>query len=204
MADEPVTIASETKRLERLQGDLTDAQKTQDAAIAAMTKRQKDAGMDELLTLADAVRDSKRLCDKAQSDINAAKANVARLEWEVKAKPLMDARDSLKGAILRSYEELAKIFGQFGVEAVAVKIDTTGDKPIATLNLSGEGIPKPPGAAKRGGGGGGGGGRVPLIVDGNEYVSASAALTAVFPGFEGKMGRTAIISKLEKAGHTVS
>ena len=43
-----------------------------------------------------------------------------------------------------------------------------------------------------------------MTVDGTEYPSASAALMAVFPAFEGKMGRVAIVAKLNAAGHTVS
>lgn len=156
MTDEmSMTVASEAKRLERLRAELTDAQKTQDAAISAMTKRQKDAGMDELLTLADAVRDSKRLCDKAGSAINAAMSNVARLDWEQKAKPLMSAREDLKESVLAGYARVATVFKQFGVERAKLDIDCTGDKAIATLNVTGEAIPKPPATVKRSGGGGG-------------------------------------------------
>jgi hypothetical protein len=153
MADEPVTIASETKRLERLNTELADAQKTQDAAISAMSKRQKDAGVEELLTLADAVRDAKRLCDKSQSAINAVKGSIGRLEWEANSKPLSEAKERIRDAQNAAVAREAAVLKQFGVEKLTTATDTTTEKPLTTVNVIGEGIPKPPSTVKRTNGG---------------------------------------------------
>lgn len=206
MADEPVTIAIESKRLERLGNELAEANKASDAAIKAAIANNKSQpdNMVALIEHAGAVKLADQVCAKLASSIATAKGNVVRLQWEEKAKPLMDARETLKADVIDCYGGNAGVFDKFGVESITIKIDCTGEQPIASLNVTGEAIPKPPSTVKRSGGGGGGGGKVPLTVDGTEYASASAALMTVFPDFEGKMGRKAIIGKLAAAGHTVS
>lgn len=200
MADE-VTIQSETKRLDRLSNDLAEAQDELDRYIATMEKRQKEAAIGELLELAETVKLAQKVVAKCQSDVNATKATVERLQWEAKAKPLMDARDALKRSVLDAYGKVAATFKQFGVERTKLEIDGTGDTPIATLNISGGALPKPS-VTERGYRGGGRRSK-PLTVDGTEYPSASAAMRAFYPD-SGPLSRLSIISRLANTGHTVS
>lgn len=150
MTDEIITIASEQKRMERLNTELSDAQKASDAAIKAATAhaRSKPDDITGLVENANAVSDAKRLTDKAQSAINAIETNVKRLQWEEKAKPLMDARNRVRDATTLAVAKEAAVFKQFGVERLTTSTDTTTDKPLTTVNITGEGIPKPP-TAKR-------------------------------------------------------
>jgi len=202
---ETVTLASEGARIKRLEADLADAVKAQETAITAMTKRQKDASTDELLALADDVRVAKSKCDGVQATINASQRTIGRLEWEAKSAKLTAVLNPIASQVRQAIVNAKATMTEFKVTGVVVTV-TDVDKAdvMVAVKPTGPDVPKPPAKRGSGGGGGGGGGRVPLTVDDTEYASANAALMAIFPDFEGKMGRQAIIAKLEKAGHTVS
>ena len=202
--NEPVTLQTESARVKRLEQDLADANKTQEAAIATMEKRKRDAKIDELLELADTVRLAKVKCDAVQASINASQRTIARLEWETKSAKLTATLNPIASQVRNAIVSAKNIMAEFKVTGITVIVtDVDKDNVMVAVKPVGPDVPKPP--TKRGSGGkGGGGGRVPLTVDGTEYDSANAALMAAFPDFDGKMGRQAIISKLTTAGHTVS
>jgi len=168
MPEETVTLASENERIKRLQGDLVSAVKAQDNAIAAMTKRQRDASTDELLELADAVRLAKAGCDRAQATINAAQRTVARLEWEQKSAKLTGILNPIAGQVRQAIVAAKATMAEFKVTGITVSV-TDVDKADVMVSVKpiGPDVPKPP--AKRGGGGGGGprGKRTYQTPDGN-------------------------------------
>lgn len=200
MADE-VTLQSEQERIKRLERDLADANKAQESAINAMTKRQKDASTDELLELADGVRTAKAGCDKVQATINAAQRTIARLEWEAKSAKLTAVLNPIGSMVREAVVKAKQTMGEYNVTGLVITVtDIDKANVLAAVKPTGPDVPKPP---KGKGGGGGGRKSTPVTVDGQEYLSANAALKEFYPD-SGPLNRASIISKLTSAGHTVS
>ena len=152
MADETVTLQSETQRVDRLQMDLAEAVKAQETAITNMQKVQKTASTDVLLELADAVRGAKAKCDGVQATINAAQRTVKRLEWEQKSAKLTAVLNPIAGTVRQAIVNAKATMAEFKVEGVVITIGSANTEAvIVSVKPTGPDVPKPP--SKRGGGG---------------------------------------------------
>jgi len=196
---------SPSKRLTRLEADFREAQNVHKSVLDAFDKAKSKATTEELLALAKDVEVRVTAMARLEAQVNVCKREIQHAEWEAKSQELRVATSTIVEAVNAAISAASGVLARFQVNGLSIDVSALGQPDqLISVKPRGEGIPKAP--AKRGGGGGGGGGGrgVPLTVDGTEHPSASAALLAIEPGFDGKMGREAIIARLRHAGHTVT
>jgi len=199
------TAESPSKRLPRLEADYREVQNAHKSVLDTFDKAKSKATTEELLALAKDVESKATAMGRIEAQVNVCKREIQHQEWEAKSQELRAATSAIVDAISNAVNAAGAVLAKFQVNGLAIDVSALGQPDqIISVKPRGEGIPKAPAKRGSGGGGGGGGRGVPLTVNGTEHASASAALLAIEPGFEGKMGREAIIARLRHAGHTVT
>ena len=186
------TLADLEKRVSQLSAQSDAGQKAVDSAQSAFANAVKSGNVEAALVASDARTVAIAAHAKTAGQFKSAQNAVTSAKLAANAGKVADLNDSARdglGKLLAQYEAL-------GIVRVTFERTDAG----VIVNAVGPHSPKSP----RAGGGGGGGRGEPLIVDGQSFASASAALMHFEPDFAGKMGRSAIIARLAHAGHTVS
>ncbi len=183
-------------KVKRLENQLVEDGRLVQSATDELAKAGKSGNVEAMVEASDERGDAIAAVAKTQNQLVTADAAAKSLAYAANADAIATVHDAMSTdrVVVGYHESLSKL----GV----VSTTTTRSEETGKLLFT----PTDPNAPKRrsGGGGGGNGRGQPLTVDGTKYASANAALVAIFPGFIGKMGRTAIISKLKTADHNVS
>ena len=191
-------------RLTRLEAELSGSNSAHKTALDTFDRAKTKATTEELLKLAKGVEAAAANVDRSEAQVNVCKREIQRAEWEAKSQELRVATSVIVEAVSSAVKAVGDVLAKFQVNGLGIDVSALGQPDqVVGVKPRGEGIPQAPRKSGKGGGGGGGRG-VPLTVNGTEYASAAAALLAVEPGFEGKMGREAIIARIRAAGHTVT
>lgn len=198
MADEKVapTLAELEAKVSRLASQVDADVKAAATANDAFTRAVKSGDVDKALELADTRTAAKSTVAKSESQLKSAKSAVASAKHAANADKIAALHDQI-----RTNKELELEFVElekYGIKRVVLERSEETGKII--VNSVGPQAPK----RQRASNGGGGGRGEPLTVDGQAFDSASAALMHFRPDFDGKMGRSAIVSWLANNGHEVS
>ncbi|KKN19792.1 hypothetical protein LCGC14_0942410 [marine sediment metagenome] len=150
------TVESVNKDVERLTGDLENAQNANMGALEAMRKNSAKANIEELGVLAGAVSDTHEAVGKCQTAIEVAERGLARIEWESKTQALREVLTPIGSGVRDAINAVLDVFKSFNVTGLVVTVDAIGEPNMETsVKPTGPDIPKPPAGVKRGGGGGG-------------------------------------------------
>ena len=154
-ADVP-TVESINADIERLNGDLVEAQSKHADALKALEKGRDKAEISELLALAEGVRSASTGVERAESAIAVAKRGLDRLEWESKTAALREVLTPIGSMVRDAINAVLETFQSFNVTGLVVTVANVGQPDMETsVKPTGPDIPKPPSGVKRGGGGGG-------------------------------------------------
>ncbi len=154
-ADTP-TVESINADIERLNGDLVEAQQAHSNALETLEKGRKSASIEELLALAEGVRTASTGVEKAESAIAVARKGLDRIEWESKTATLREVLTPIGSIVRDAVNDAIGTFAEFNVTGLVVTVNNVGQPDMETsVKPTGPDIPKPPGGVKRGGGGGG-------------------------------------------------
>ncbi len=149
------TVDSINADIERLNGDLVEAQQAHSDALETLEKGRKSASIEQLLELAEGVRTAGKGVENAETAITVAKRGLERLEWESKTAALREILTPIGGTIREAVITNQGTFEQFNVTGVVVTVTNIGQPDMETsVKPTGPDIPKPPGGVKRAGGGG--------------------------------------------------
>ncbi len=153
-ADAP-TVESINADVERLNGDLVNAQQAHQDALEALEKGRKSADIDALLALAESVRQAASGVEKAESAIAVARKGLERIEWESKTAALREVLTPIGSLVRDAVQNVIDTFGQFNITGLVITVNNVGQPDMETsVKPTGPDIPKPPGGVKRSGGGG--------------------------------------------------
>ncbi len=158
MAEETTTPTAESINadIERLNGDLIEAQQAHSSALETLEKGRKSASIEELLALAEGVRAASTGVERAESAIAVARKGLERIEWEGKTAALREVLTPIGSLARDAVNDVLDIFEQFKVTGLIITVNNVGQPDMETsVKPTGPDIPKPPGGVKRGGGGGG-------------------------------------------------
>ena len=153
-ADTP-TVESINADIERLNGDLVEAQQAHSDSLETLDKGRKSASIEELLALAESVRTASTGVTNAESAIALAKRGLDRLEWESKTATLREVLTPIGSIVRDAVNDVLGTFAEFNVTGLVVTVNNIGQPDMETsVKPTGPDIPKPPGGVKRAGGGG--------------------------------------------------
>ena len=158
MAEEITTPTAESINadIERLTGDLVEAQQAHSDALETLEKGRKSASIEELLALAEGVRTASTGVEKAESAIAVARKGLDRIEWESKTAALREVLTPIGSTVREMVMTNGGTFDEFKVTGLVITVSNIGQPDMETsVKPTGPDIPKPPGGVKRGGGGGG-------------------------------------------------
>ena len=150
------TAESINADIERLNGDLVNAQNAHGAALETLEKGRKSASIEELLALAEGVRGASTGVERAESAIAVARKGLERIEWESKTAALREVLAPIGSLVRDAVNDVLGVFAEFNVTGLVITVNNVGQPDMETsVKPTGPDIPKPPGGVKRGGGGGG-------------------------------------------------
>ncbi len=188
------TVAELEAKEKRIANQVAEDTNATARASDAFAKAVKSGNVDQALELADARGKAQATLAKNQSQLKTAQNAVKSAQHAANHDRILSVEDSIRGQIASGMEKLEAL----GVTKISIERSEETGKLL--INSAGPTVKR----TRAPGGGGGGGRGEPLTVDGQSFDSASAALTHHRPDFEGKMGRSAIVSWLVNAGHEVS
>ncbi|KKM92592.1 hypothetical protein LCGC14_1216920 [marine sediment metagenome] len=153
-ADTP-TVESINADIERLTGDLVEAQQAHSDALETLEKGRSKASIEQLLEMAEGVRTASKGVENAESAITVAKRGLDRLEWESKTAALREVLTPIGSIVRDAVNDAIGTFAEFNVTGLVVTVNNIGQPDMETsVKPTGPDIPKPPGGVKRSGGGG--------------------------------------------------
>jgi hypothetical protein len=149
------TVGSINAEIDRLTGDLVEAQQAHSDALEALEKGRNKADITQLLALAESVRTASTGVENAESAITVAKRGLDRLEWESKTAELREVLTPIGSGVRDAINAVLDVFKSFNVTGLVVTVANIGQPDMETsVKPTGPDIPKPPGGVKRAGGGG--------------------------------------------------
>ncbi len=153
---ETPTAESINADIERLNGDLIEAQTAHGESLETLEKGRKSASIEELLELAEGVRAASTSVERAESAIAVARKGLERIAWESKTAALREVLAPIGNLVRDAVNDVLGVFAEFNVTGLMVTVNNVGQPDMETsVKPTGPDIPKPPGGVKRGGGGGG-------------------------------------------------
>ena len=192
----PPTVAELEGKVSRLATQVDVDTKALESVTTSFKAIVKSGDVDKALEVAADRTAVQATLVKSTSQLKTAKAAVTSANFAASAEKIADIHNRVRDGKL----SLTDAFGQLealGVTKLTVERSEETGKLI--INSAGPNVKR-----ARAGGSGGGGKGSPLTVDGETFDSAAAALAQHRPDFEGKMGRSAIVSWLTNAGHEVA
>ena len=182
-------------KLARLATQVETDAKLAGQAEEAFAQAVKKGDVDKALELADARQTAKGVVTKSEAQHKSATKAIESARYSLNADAIAHIHNDVRDGKVSVPDAFAKLEA-FGVTRLVIERSEETGKLI--VNSAG------PKAPKRSGGGGGGNGRgQAMVVDGETFASASAALHRFFPE-SGPLNRDSIASKIENAGHEVS
>ncbi len=157
MTDEVATptVDSIVADIERLNGDLLEAQTAHGESLETLEKGRKSASIEELLALAEGVRTASTGVERAESAIAVARKGLERIEWEGKTAALREVLTPIGSGVRDVIAANLPTFDEFKVTGLVITVNNIGQPDMETsVKPTGPDIPKPPSGVKRGGGGG--------------------------------------------------
>ena len=152
---ETPTAESINADIERLNGDLIEAQTAHGASLETLEKGRKSASIEELLELAEGVRAASTSVERAESAIAVARKGLERIQWESKTAALREVLAPIGNLVRDAVNDVLGVFAEFNVTGLVITVNNVGQPDMETsVKPTGPDIPKPPGGVKRGGGGG--------------------------------------------------